>query len=387
MSAYGTPAAAGQTAGPFASIDRQNLIRLLGGILFASGALVLEFRKTSDWGNWAQFLVVAIPTVVLYALALAGRTRWPGLQPWKSAFYAFGVILLPIALLTLVQAIDDTPDTRLNLIWVFGASTAVAVLTGLRENAWWQMLIGGLYAIVAWIALWSKILDNPSANTIRWLLVALAALLLLAAFTLARAQRPQAADLVTAAGVAAILAGALSLAGLNSSASGVSNLFSSNLPKPQQGWNIYLLIVSLALIAYGSRSPTRGPSYIGALGLTIFIFLVGLNVVARLKGDDASAVAGWPLVLLILGGLLLLAGFLAPSPAGGGPGAAPPPGGPGGPAATYAQQPAAPPPPAGAPGAPAQQPPQPGAPPPGEGGGGLLDQWRTQPPGQGGQQQ
>jgi hypothetical protein len=90
--------------------------------------------------------------------------------------------------------------------------------------------------------------------------------------------------------------------------------------------------VSLALIAYGARSATRGPGYIGGLGFTAFILLVGTNVVARLKGDDASAVVGWPLLLLLVGAALLVASFVMPRAGGLGgttqppqPGAAPPP--------------------------------------------------------------
>jgi hypothetical protein len=378
MSAYGTPAAAGPTPGTF-NLDRREWLRLLGGVLFAAGAVVLAIRKSNDWSDWAIFLVFLVPTVLLYALAGTRAGVAARLEGWQSAFYAFGILLLPTTLLAFVNAVDNSADGRLNAIWVFGLSTAVAALTGLRRNAWWQMLVAGIYAIVAWLALWSKVLDNPSATTIRWLLVALAGLLLMAAVSLARQARPQAADLITAAGIAAILAGALSLAGLNSAGSGVSSLVSSSLPKPSQGWNVYLLIVSLLLIAYSARSVTRGPGYVGAVGFIIFIVRVGINVVARLKGDDPAAVVGWPLVLLLVGAAMLAAGFLAPG-LGSGPGAPPGPGAPQDPTAAYAQpaygqptygqptygqppygQPAAPPP---APGAPAQPPPPPGPPPP-----------------------
>src|SRR3954453_21542947 len=158
--------------------DRRDWLRLAGGLLFAAGAVVLLLRKQDDWGNWAQFLVVLVPTVVLYGAAVAGARVLPALQGWESAFYTFAIILLPLTLLALVGAIDNDADGSLNAFWVFGVSAAVAALTALRRGAWWQMLIGGIWAIVSWLSLWDKILDNPSATTIRWLLIALAALFL-----------------------------------------------------------------------------------------------------------------------------------------------------------------------------------------------------------------
>jgi len=170
-----------------------------------------------------------------------------------------------------------------------------------------------------------------------------------AAVLLARARRPQAADLITAAGLSAIVAGAIGLLGLSGGAAGLSGLVSDSAPKPTQGWNIYLLIVSLALIVYAARSVTRGPGYVGGLGFATFIILVGTNVVARLKGDDVGAIVGWPLLLLLIGAALLVAGFVAPSRAR-------------------------------RTGSPDQPPPPPGAAPTGPGGGGLLEQWSNDPP-------
>jgi hypothetical protein len=350
MSAYGPPAVAGPHTTGTLTPDRRDWVRLLGGLLFAAGAAVLAFRKTNDWSDWAVFFVFFVATVVLYGVALTAARALPVLQGWESAYYAFAIILLPLTLGLLVTAIDSSADGRLNVFWIFAVSAAVAALTALRRGAWWQMLIAGIYAIVSWIALWSKILDNPSADTIRWLLIAFAAILLVAAVALGRDDRPHAADLVTAAGIAAVLAGAIGLAGLSGGASGISGLVSDSTPKPTQAWNVYLLIVSLALIAYGARSVTRGPGYIGGIGFTVFIFIVGTNVVARLKGDKADAIVGWPLILLIVGVVLLVASFVIPrTGAGTGTTQPPPPA-----AAGYAE-------------------------PPGQGGG-LLDQWRTQPP-------
>lgn len=305
--------------------DRRDWLRLFGGILFAAGALVLAERKGSDWSDWAIFFTLLVATAVLYGAAIVGARGVQPLQDWESAFYTFAIILLPLTLAALVGAVDKSADGRINAFWILGVSAAVGAYTALRRGAWWQMLIAGIYAIASWIALWSKILDNPKADTIRWLLIAFAVLLLFAASALARERRPQAADLVTAAGISAVLAGALGLAGLSGGAAGLSGLVSASTPKPTQGWNVFLLVVSLALIAYGARSVTRGPGYVGAIGFAIFIVLTGTNVVARLKGDDVNAVSGWPLILLIAGAALLVASFVVPRMGAGAATTQPPP--------------------------------------------------------------
>jgi hypothetical protein len=368
MNAYGTPAAAGPNDDRFIP-DRRDWLRLLGGILLAAGAVVLSIRKETDWSDWALLLVLLVPCAVLYGLAFAGR-RWPSLQGWQSAFFAFAVLLLPIVFLQFIEAIDGDTSSRLNIAWIFGVSAAVAALTALRTDAWWQMLIAGIYAGAAWLALWAEVLDDPSGDTLRWLLILFAAILLVAALVLARDSRRVGSDLITVAGIAAVLAGGISLAGLAGASADLSGLLTDDTPNPSQGWNVFLLVVSLLLIAYGARSFTRGPGYVGAFGLLVFIGVVGADIVSRLKGEEGGGVVGWPLILLLLGAAALIASFLMPR-ADGGVTTEPPRFGPGG------GQPEAVPPGAGAP-----PPPAPAAPPAqGQGGGGLLGQWQAPPPG------
>ena len=395
MNAYGaTPAA--RSTGPFTP-DRRDWLRLIGGIMFAAGALVLLARKGNEWSEWAVLAGLLVPSLLLFALALAGGARH-GLQGWQAAFLVFATLLLLASLLQLVVALDGNPRASLNLLWTFGVTGVVALATSFALRAPYQMLLGATALIVTWLALWDKVLDNPSGGTVRWLLVALAAIYLVGGLLLQRARRLQASDLIAVGGAVAVLAGALSFAsGTTSVALGQA---APDTPNPAQGWNVFLLVVSLLLIAYGSRSATRGPAYVGVIGLVAFIVLTGADLVSRLSGDDVGGVVGWPLILLVGGVLLLLLSFLLKPGALGGPRGTtsapddgPRPGAqlgreggygepaaaaPGyeqpGPVAPPQAQPgaAAPPQPGAVP--PGQQPPEPGKP------GSLLDQWRHQPP-------
>src|SRR4051794_3423401 len=380
--------AAPETDVRLAAPDRRDWLRVAGGMMFGAGALVLLIRKGDDWSDWAIFFALLIPALILFAVTFVGRARGELFTGWQVGFLVFGTLLLLGSLLQLVNAADGNPRASLNILWTFGVAAAVAVLTSLAMRAPFQMLLGALLALVAWLALWDKILSNPSGDTVRWLLIVLAVIYLVVAVALMRAGRPQASDLVTAAGIAAVLAAALSFAGaagaLNDT---VGSSLSGSAPKPSQGWNIFLLVVSLALIAYESRAPTRGPGYVGAIGLISFIGLTGVDLVNRINGDEGGGVVGWPLILLIGGAAAVAASFVLGTGPGdpGGPGAVG--GGPGGQGA-YAQPEAPGQPAPGQPGGFAQpggaQPgaPQPGGAQPQQGGqpGSLLDEWRNQPP-------
>ena len=375
MSAHGTPAAAGTTTtrGPFAP-DRRDWLRLLGGVTFAAGALVLAIRRGGDWSEWAILAVLLVPCVLLYALAFSGRRATRALDGWESGFLAFAVLLLPLALFQLVEALEGDTSSELNIAWIFGVSAAVAAVTALAAGARWQMLIAGLYAGAAWLALWSRILDEISQDRLRTVLAGYALIVLLAAVVLARLRRPFASDLITVAGLAALLVTVVHLSGLASETVDVEGIVPEDA-RPEEGWNIALLGVSLLLIAFGSRARTRGPAYVGALGLAVFVAAVGLDVVTEFDGEDPRGVAGWPLVLLIGGALAAALSFVLPR--GSGPTTRPPDWDTGAPRAP--RQPAA--------GPVVQQPtvqqPAPAAPPPPgqeQGGGRLLDQWRSPPP-------
>ncbi|MEA2436111.1 MAG: hypothetical protein QOF65_667 [Thermoleophilaceae bacterium] len=340
MNALGSPAAAGTDDRPFV-FDRGDWLRLIGGMMFAAGALVLLIRKGSDWSDWAVFFALLIPAAILLVLAFLDRLP-DARHGWKAAFVVFGTLLLLGALLALVRALGG--EVRgLNVVWTFGIAAAVAVATAFMLRTPFQMLLGALFGLVAWLALWDKILTNPSGTTVQWLLVLLAVIYFVVALALVRAGHAQGSDLITAAGIAAILAASLSLAGAASSFTGAAatSSLSGNVPKPSQGWNIFLLVVSLLLIGFGSRGPTRGPSYVGALGLGAFIGLTGADLVHRVSGGGGGGVAGWPLILLIGGAIILALGFVLRPGMPGGPGG-PATAGPGGPGqAAYAAPPAA----------------------------------------------
>jgi hypothetical protein len=223
---------------------------------------------------------------------------------------------------------------------VFAFTGLLAGYAGRRTRVSYAGLLAALAWLATWLFLWAKILNHPSANTFRWLLVASAAALMLVAARLARAGAFAAGEVAIAAGISAVAAGVLGVivgafvgvarvitsSGIGSSTqAGPGRLLAQppslrrsspgaeSLATPSHlevhtnglqhaGWDIYLLIVSLALIWLGARVRVRGIGYVGAIGLGAFIVSIGAQI-TRLQAGHGSThdVLVWPLVLLIVG--------------------------------------------------------------------------------------
>jgi hypothetical protein len=302
----------------------------MGGLLFASGGIVLDIRKSATWGPGGRMLAVLIPAVVLYGLALdvLGERKSSGValgdaEPWQSVLMVFAVILNVIWL-------------TLFFHWVHAhgalVTFAVFLLTGLsaayaawRANVRFAGFLGALSLLVAWLALWDKILNHPSGATNRWLLIIVGVIFVAGSVWLARRGRRESSEVITVAGIAGVLGASLGVF-VTFAELGLSQFSSAGSVTPSLGglnarqhliWDLLLLLIVLALISYGARSRVRGPGYVGAIGLLIFLISVGDQLSVRLSGGSPSgSVVGWPLVLLLVGAAALALGFFATRPVG-----------------------------------------------------------------------
>lgn len=338
--------------------DRRDWLRLLGGVLLAAGFVVLYIRKFEAWGEFPKFLIVLLPFLVLYGLGWLGGVRPRGapgdaaaagreggvvagrgdglLRPegWQIVFLIIGSVLAGLVMAQLIFLLGaDNLEARLHQVLIGLAVAGAAYAASFLRHVPVLALVGGLALLWAWIFLWDKILEIDSIGTGRAFLLIFAALMLAGAYFLRKMGRPQASDFITVAGITALIAGLLSLSGLADEFNPVAE---DDDTRPSEFWNVFVLVLSLALIAYGARAPSRGPSYVGAVGLASFVGLTGANVVALANGnfDDREKLAGWPLLLLFLGLATLAVSFFLPregaGPGGGTP-ATSPEGVPGGP--------------------------------------------------------
>jgi hypothetical protein len=347
---------------------------------------VILFARKSGHHGWSEFalmLVVLVPTVVLYALALGvlDPSEDDRPRPWQTVLMVEAILLSPIALLAFLQWVGAHTNHPLYLAGVFAVTSLLAAYATRHARIRYAALLAGLSSLIVWFYVWEKILHHPSANTARWLLVAAGALLLTLAARLARARAIGASEIATVGGIAAVAAGVLGVIvggvvavfrplltitegpsvtttashrlltrpiSLERNMSRAARTYAAShhglpprpfalhrafpaTPTPHSrggstlpslahvahtsglqhfGWDLYLLVVFVALIFMAARWNIRGLGYVGGIGLLGFIVSVAAQI-TRLEAGRAptASVVGWPLALILIG----VAGLAAPA--------------------------------------------------------------------------
>jgi hypothetical protein len=304
--------------------ESMQFLRGAGGLLLAVGAVVALTRKSGSSGSTelARTLIAGVPCVGLYMLSISAleRPRLNTLEPWRPVLLVTSLLLAPLAMLLLLRWLGADLNSGLWEALVFGITALLAAYGCRRARVAYAALIAALLALLTWLVLWGEALGNPSLGTVRGLLVGGGALLLVTAAALARREAIGTGELATVGGFAAILAGVVGVfAGafvgfsnsvLNSDLApahrrGVTPISASGLQS--FSWDLYLLLVSLALVCLAARTRVRGLGYVGAVGLLTFIVSVGLQV-TRLESGHAPihSLGGWPIVLVVVGAVALI---------------------------------------------------------------------------------
>jgi hypothetical protein len=300
-------------------------LRKHGGLLLGLGVLMLVMRRDEDPGDFLTFVLYAVMAVYLYGSVFTTQYTG-GTRPWQGVHSVFGLLFVPLALGELVELIGDPgdSDSALNVFWIFGITAALAFYAGFVKGIRFHLLAGSIAVIISWSGLWDKLLGDEGIvghfGVYRGLLGILSVLLLAAGLYLWRRDDEsrvgetgveaagdqglwKASELLTGAGIAAVIACGL---GISSVFEGfnATGLFEITVVDTSTLWDVLLLLVSLGLVGLGSTIGVRGPVYVGAIGLGLFLLIVGLDL------DDDSPepdnVGLWPIVLLVGGALAVL---------------------------------------------------------------------------------
>src|SRR5215208_1894348 len=135
-------------------------LRILGGVTFALGAVILFIRKSgaisADWADFPLLLVVAVPCGFLYGLGVRDR-RAGEVERWRSALLVVGVLLAPLAFEQLRETLGFSEGSSFWHFVVFTAVAGMAVYAAFVIGAAYQALLAAVAGIFAWLFLWDWI--------------------------------------------------------------------------------------------------------------------------------------------------------------------------------------------------------------------------------------
>jgi hypothetical protein len=317
--------------------DTRDALRGLGGLLLGIGVLMLILRRGEDPGDFLTFLLYAVAAVYLYGAVFTDRYT-NGIRPWASIHSVFGLLFIPLALTEFIDLIDGDSGSSWNVFWIFGVTAAAAFYAGAVKGIRFQLLAGSIAAIISWSALWDELLGDEGIaghfGTYRGLLGILSILLLAGALYLWRqgedtrvvgtAVQPagdqglwKASELLTGAGISAVIATSLGISSVAQFAAPFG-LGEITVVQTSNTWDILLLLISLGLVGLAAVIGVRGPAYVGAIGLALFLLIVGLDLNERQEAQP-DKVGAWPIILLIVGGIFVALSAIREASLGDGP--------------------------------------------------------------------
>jgi len=288
-----------------------------GVVALTVAMYVLEMRFDGAWAPGIRFVIEGLAALFVGALAVQSPVEGDRPRAYQSILYiaTFALALAALVNLADILGADDPPDASGTIVWIGLLLVALCAWFSARRNSAITTLLGAVTFGVVVEAFIDWVFDPHGFTTFRWIL-----LLLIGAFVLAslnqRGTRPRhSVQFVNAAGLAAVFIGVTFL--FRSLFDGDSHYDAGT------GWELVLLACGFGLVAYAGVDREPGPGYLGAAMLVLFA------VVAGERSEDGASLIGWPIVLLLLAGGMLVIGLrpsrpLPPPPDAGAPPPPPP---------------------------------------------------------------
>lgn len=302
-----------------------------GAVPLALGVLLLNVRLDATWGTGVFLVLDALACALVLGMGLLSPLEGERPRSYQQVLLLSGLLLGFVTLVRLAQVLGADAPLRGagSRMWIFLVVTVCAAWVARVRHSAVCALVAALSGVVAVVAFVDWAFTPAGPGTTRWVLLALAIVLVLAALARRERHHRESVYLVDAAGVA-VLALGLTFAGaavvtFTPLPQAALAFFGIPTSVPGGGWKLVLLAAGLGLVAYASVDREAGPGYLGALVLLLFVVLAGI------PGDGGASVWFWPLVLLLLGGAAIAAGLRPrqelppepPGPGGRGPGDAP----------------------------------------------------------------
>jgi hypothetical protein len=286
-----------------------------GAVPLTLGMLLLNVRMNATWGDGVFLVLDAFACALVLGMGLLASLEGERPRSYQQVLLFGGLLLGFVTLVRVAQVlgVDSPLSTSGTLVWIFLIVTVCAAWIARTRRSAFCALIAALAAVELLLAFVDWVFSPEGPTTIRWLLLASAVALVLAALARRERERPESVYLIDAAGVAILVLG-LSFVGALFTVLGFLGLPTG---APGSGWKLVLLAAGLGLVAYASVDRESGPAYLGTLVLLLFVVYAGI------PGAGGASLWFWPLVLLLIGGAAVAAGLrprreLPPEPPGPG---------------------------------------------------------------------
>ncbi len=281
---------------------------------FALAVVLVNVRMDGVWGRGVFLVLTALACALVLAMGWLAPLEEERPRNYQATLLLLGLALLLVTLFRLAQVLGverplDSPGT---VVWIFGALAGAAFTAARDRRAAVCALVAAVAGTVALLAFVDWVFAPHTVTTFRWVLLAVAVGLIVGSLRLRGSQRRESVYLVDAAGLAvlAIALSAVVFEGVFSDRSlgdpgPPGGLFFLNLRIEAFGtwWELVLLAASFGLAAYAGVDGERGPGYLAATGLVAFVLLAGP------PAPGGASLLGWPLLLLVVGGIMVAAGL------------------------------------------------------------------------------
>ena len=257
------------------------------GPLIAAGALVLAvgvalLQVRLDWSAGAQFAIVLALAVGLLWLGLQAPREGNAPYPHQSVLIVLALAASEGALLRFADVLASGPFGAGTVAWTSALLTGLAAAVSARRMSAFAALVAAVAGGVA-VAFGVIEVADPAPAVLRWLLLVLAFVFGLVSLPLRATSLRHAAQMVNAAGLAVLAIGFVEPA---------------VLPDLPAAWPAVVFVAGISLAAYAAADRAAGAAYLSAANLGAFLI-----------GEADGGLVLWPLLLLVLGAVMLLAGL------------------------------------------------------------------------------
>jgi hypothetical protein len=279
-----------------------------GAVALAALVALLQVRFDDAWGKGIHFVYSAAALALVATLAVRAPREGDAPRAYHSALLAvtFALAIPTLARLSLLLGSDGLGSSG-TLAWGGAALAALGFGLAAAGRSALCVLLGAASLVLAVLGFVDLVFSPGGIGPFRWLLLALVAALA-AATVASRDRHPARAVALADAGGLTALALALTFV--------LDQLFASSPlfgPGAGTGWELFLYACGFGLCAFSAVDRAPGPGWIGVA------VLLATTVMAA--GGKATLI-GWPLVLAVGAGGLLVIGLrpsrpLPPAPSQG----------------------------------------------------------------------